>query len=173
MHFPHVCRSSFARRGRYSSRRLKELGYRKFKVVSQVTRAQPMLAVTEPNFRLPRRARKLVTRVDWRLRGNYAEGGWRFPYFSSGPSGERTAEQWHDSETALATWNRLHDLDLKHHTGGMGSEDWHIFMLRFDVQRGIQVERKIQTLDPIAHTSPRKRRRNRLLCRSRMGGCSL
>src|ERR1700676_1365554 len=48
---------------------LKHLGYRKFKIISQVSRSQPLTALAELSFRLGRRSRELLVRLDRQLRG--------------------------------------------------------------------------------------------------------
>ncbi|GAC1347476.1 MAG: hypothetical protein NVSMB18_32550 [Acetobacteraceae bacterium] len=102
---------------------LRGLGYGKFKIVSQVTRTQPFLPLTGVNFRLPPRPREVMIRLDRKLRGATTEGDWYFPFGCSGPFGQHTPGPWRDYASVRATWQRLHDLDVRHAGAGLG--DWY------------------------------------------------
>ena len=101
---------------------LKQLGYSKFKIISQVSRSQPIAFLKSLNFRLGKPF-KLLVRLDRRLRGTAKEGDWYFPFRSSGPFGQLTPGPWRDYQTTLTLWQRLHDLDAKYSAGGLG--DWY------------------------------------------------
>lgn len=102
---------------------LRELGYDKFKIISQVTRTQPLHLLSMANFWLSGRAREFLMQSDRKWRGVSSKAGWHFPFGSSGPFGEDTPGRWNSYEATLRSWRRLHDLDARHKAGGLG--DWY------------------------------------------------
>jgi FkbM family methyltransferase len=97
--------------------RLRDLGYTQFKIVSQMTRAQPNQLLTRLGYALPA-ARKIVRKA----LGVESVRGWRFPAGSSGPFGNETPGPWHSYEWALRTWRFLHDIDQRYAINGSGDE---------------------------------------------------
>jgi FkbM family methyltransferase len=83
-------------------RRLQELGYSRFKLISQTTFRQPDTAITALKTRIPASAARLITRAEARLARFQPEAGWRFRYGSSGPFGEESHGPWRTAEQALA-----------------------------------------------------------------------
>lgn len=101
-------------------RLLKELGYTKYKVISQVTRCQPWDWTTYLGYAAPRSISQLTRRATRRLRGVTTDGDWRFAQNSSGAFAEDTPGPWRSHETALRTWKFLRDVDQKFNAKGLG-----------------------------------------------------
>jgi FkbM family methyltransferase len=102
---------------------LKHLGYKRFKIVSQVSRAQPTRTLTRIAATSPVRLRDTLLTVERRVRGKGRDGDWVFPFGSSGPFGEETPGPWRNVEDALALWRHLKNVDEQHGLGGLG--DWY------------------------------------------------
>jgi FkbM family methyltransferase len=102
---------------------LRSLGYTRFKVVSQVSRAQPVKFLSQAAAALPAGGRDLLLRLDRRLRGKYRAETWIFPFGSSGAFGEDTPGPWRSSTYVLETWRYLKEIDRDYGLRGMG--DWH------------------------------------------------
>lgn len=83
-------------------RRLQELGYTRFKLISQTTFRQPGTAITALKTRIPASVARLITRAEARLARFQPEPGWRFRYGSSGPFGEDTHGPWRTADQVLA-----------------------------------------------------------------------
>lgn len=83
-------------------RRMTELGYTGFKIISQLTLRQPKMAALRFKKTLPALAQWLVTGAESRLFRNRSESGWRFPRGSSGPFGEDLPGDWLSAEQAIA-----------------------------------------------------------------------
>jgi hypothetical protein len=92
-------------------RRLEELGYNGFKIISQLTLREPSELTAGLKKRLPAWAQKLVAGAESRLLRHRGAGRWRFPRRSSGPFGEDTHGEWYTSKQALELCRRL-DGDL-------------------------------------------------------------
>jgi FkbM family methyltransferase len=105
-------------RGDQDLRRLKELGYRGFKVICQnnswhqVTKRNIWLYQRGPTDFIVRRLRRLRAAFFKRLAGR-KQG-------ESGPWGERTSGGWHSIEDAHAVWSMLRELDQSLNTTGIG-----------------------------------------------------
>lgn len=100
---------------------LRELGYDRFKIVSQVTMTQPNRLLTFLGYALPRRwVTPFQTRVK-RLLGVGQIDGWEFKRGSSGPFAEETPGRWHDANWALRRWKFLHDIDKRFAARGLGN----------------------------------------------------
>ena len=74
--------------------RLRALGYRRFKVISQVTYRQPPLWFALAKAQLPRRLSARFTLIDAKFRKHRSGDGWSFDGDSSGPFGEDTDGKW-------------------------------------------------------------------------------
>lgn len=101
---------------------LQELGYRRFKIVSQVTMSQPVTALTTLGYALPRRLSVLLRRMVRSLLGVGSVGNWVFKPGSSGPFAEDTPGSWNDAKWALRQWQFLYNLDRRYSAKGLG--DW-------------------------------------------------
>jgi FkbM family methyltransferase len=80
---------------------LKDLGYNRFKIVSQLTLRPPIRALALLKTRLPLWFHKQFLRVESRLARHGFDGQWRFPRGSSGPFGENTPGKWLNAEEAV------------------------------------------------------------------------
>jgi FkbM family methyltransferase len=101
---------------------LRRVGYDRFKIISQSTRAQPLPAIARFNVRLPVALSHVLRGVERELRGVRRDELWRFPRGSSGPFAEDTPGPWRDHAAVLALWRQLRDID-KRRRPGKGS-DW-------------------------------------------------
>ena len=113
------------RRGDEEIALLRELGYRRFKIISQVTRAQPMPAMTYLKGWLPNRVSRWMQEFDKRVRGAPRDEGWTFPWGSSGAFGDATPGPWHDHAAILDRWRQLRDSEPRHARHGL--IDWYDF----------------------------------------------
>ena len=102
---------------------LHDLGYKKFKIISQISWAQPTRLLTSLAFRMPAKATRLMRRVEKKFRGRSGKGSWVFPWGSSGPFAEDTAGQWRSREEVLSLWRYLRDVDSR--SGSQGLEEWY------------------------------------------------
>ena len=103
-------------------RLLRDLGYTKFKILSQAGRSQPLPWVTSLVYRLPWRMAKLLRNADHGLRGVRSLAGWRFCDNSSGPFAEDTPGPWQTYASAVRLWRFLRDIDLR--LDARGLHDW-------------------------------------------------
>jgi hypothetical protein len=99
---------------------LRALGYRRFKLVSQASRAQPLRGLLRLGARLPRRLKSRLLRLESWLRGRTRDDDWRFAPGSSGPFGEGTPGPWRGWSEVHRDWQLLNRLAKRHsHLG-----DW-------------------------------------------------
>jgi FkbM family methyltransferase len=96
------------------------LGYKKFKIISQVTWAQPLPIFSSYENGLNRTIRGYLHRIDRKLRGARCDGDWTFRSGSSGAFGEATSGPWRSHARVLKQWQILHDADLKYGARGIG-----------------------------------------------------
>jgi len=108
------------RRGDEDIELLSGLGYTRFKIVSQVTRAPPYRLTTWLGYSLPAGRSARVRNAVKRLFGIPKVGEWTFARGSSGVMGPETAGGWHNKEWALKRWRFLHDVDKKFSMRGLG-----------------------------------------------------
>jgi FkbM family methyltransferase len=101
---------------------LRDLGYTRFKIVSQVTLHQSNPLLTYLGYALPKRLGRVVQRTARKLFGVERVGDWEFKHGSSGAFAEDTPGPWHDANWALRRWRFLHDLDRRFAAKGLG--DW-------------------------------------------------
>jgi FkbM family methyltransferase len=99
---------------------LRSLGYTRFKIISQVTRAQPYRLTTWLGYALPAKASDLLRKVVKRTVGKSRIDGWKFNYGSSGSFGPDTSGPWHDFSWALSKWRFLSDIDKRYAARGLG-----------------------------------------------------
>ena len=102
---------------------LHRLGYRRFKIISQSVRAQPIRWLTSLSYALPDRPSRFLRRVERKLRGVTSDADWKFSKTSSGPFGEGTPGRWRSRAEVLALWQHLHDVDARY--GRAGLRDWY------------------------------------------------
>ena len=87
--------------------RLSELGYAKFKIISQRTFRQAGSRGDAARALLPYPIRRLVRAAEARLTSHSPDPTWRFVGGSSGPFGEDTHGDWRTLEEALGIWKRI------------------------------------------------------------------
>ena len=108
------------REGGLDLERLRALGYTRFKLVSQASRAQPLRTLLRLEARLPRRLKSRLLRLESWLRGRRRDGDWVFSTGSSGPFAYATPGRWRSWEEIYRDWRLLHELARRHpHLG-----DW-------------------------------------------------
>ena len=104
---------------------LKGLGYDRFKLISQVTRAQPIRFMTTLGYALPERWARASRKLIRKTAGVGAFKGWTFPANASGAFAEDTPGPWRSYEAAHAMWAFLRDVDLRFGKNGLG--EWFDF----------------------------------------------
>jgi FkbM family methyltransferase len=102
---------------------LREIGYTRFKIVSQVTRTQPFAPTTMLAAHLPDNIRNKLHTVLRLCRGVDRDHEWKFEFGSSGGFGELTPGPWQDHGAAVQTWTFLHRLNKSRSLNGLG--DWY------------------------------------------------
>ena len=103
-------------------RRLQALGYSKFKVISQVTRAQPSRPLMSLACRLPYRGAEYLRGAERNLRGVTSVDGWRFGGLSSGPFADETPGRWRSYEDTLGLVSYLANIEARREQKGL--HDW-------------------------------------------------
>jgi FkbM family methyltransferase len=109
-------------------RRLRDLGYVKFKCVRQNDFRLIALDNIEQQLALQRkRAKGGIAGLAWRvvrrvtrIAQRSRDGRWVFPGGSSGPFGLGLPGDWSPAQEILEIWQRLHDIDAELGTGGLG-----------------------------------------------------
>lgn len=86
---------------------LKELGYTRFKILSQRTFRRPNRAIAELKTRMPLRLSRRVTNIEERLTRCSSDGVWQFSQYCSGPFGHETCGTWRTVAEALALQREL------------------------------------------------------------------
>jgi FkbM family methyltransferase len=110
---------------------LRDKGYKSFKIISQVTRADPMMTLSWLSHSVWRRQRIRIQHYDRLMRGKTRDGQWVFPQNSSGTFAESTPGKWLNYSQCLSRWKHLRAMDsLFHHNG---SAEWFDVHARFDV----------------------------------------
>ena len=99
--------------------RLRELGYAKFKIISQVTRGQPEPWILNTEYALPWRLAVQVRNADRRMRGAPTVNGWAFSHTSSGPFAEDTPGPWRGFDATLKLWKYLKDAEPRLEAKGL------------------------------------------------------
>jgi FkbM family methyltransferase len=98
---------------------LRDLGYSRFKIISQVTRSQPSPAMMSLACRLPYRLAEFLRQSDRKLRGVTAIDGWSFDGGSSGPFGEDTPGDWRSYDSTVELAQFLRDTDARREAKGL------------------------------------------------------
>jgi len=104
---------------------LRGLGYDKFKLISQVTRAQPIRFMTALGYALPGRLARAPRKLIRKTIGIEKFNGWTFPYNASGVFAEDTPGPWRSYEAVYKMWEYLRDTDLRFGQKGLG--EWFDF----------------------------------------------
>ncbi len=104
---------------------LKGLGYDRFKLISQVTRAQPIRFMTALGYALPERWARESRKLLRRTIGIETLDGWTFPGNASGAFAEDTPGPWRSHEAVHKMWEFLRDVDLRFGKRGLG--EWFDF----------------------------------------------
>ena len=97
---------------------LRELGYTKFKIISQRTLRQPSTIMTSLKSRLPYLAKRVVAAAESRLKRYAPDRQWRHARGSSGPFGDETHGEWRSAAEVRDDWQRTLTL-----SGDLG--EWH------------------------------------------------
>ncbi|MBB5697188.1 FkbM family methyltransferase [Sphingomonas yantingensis] len=100
---------------------LRDLGFKEYKIISQVSWSQPTQALISLNRKLPYRLRRISLAAEGLLRGVRSDGDWKFEFGSSGSFAESTPGRWHSFDEAYATWLKLHHLAKS----GSSLGDWY------------------------------------------------
>lgn len=82
--------------------RLSNLGYARFKILSQRTFLPPNRATVALKARMPRRLSRRITKIQERCTRHHLDGAWRFSQYSSGPFGRGTRGRWQTAAETLA-----------------------------------------------------------------------
>jgi FkbM family methyltransferase len=101
---------------------LAHLGYKNFKIVSQVTRSQPIPWIVLVSGRLPQFPRRVMNFAIKRTIGALFVSGWKFLPGSSGPFAEDTPGNWQSLDQVRRLWLALKQIDEREGTRGLG--DW-------------------------------------------------
>lgn len=107
---------------------LQQRGFRHFKIISQVTWSQPILASAELAF--PPKIRRYFHRLDKKLRGNPRDRDWHFPFGSSGAFGDKTAGRWRSQREIIKQWHVICAADAKYGVKGTGGNWFDIHAAR-------------------------------------------
>jgi FkbM family methyltransferase len=108
---------------------LKNKGYKQFKIISQVTRANPIILLSWLSHGATPRNRIRIQHYDRLFRGKTKDGQWAFPQNSSGAFGEDTPGRWLSYSQCLSAWKQLHAMDAFFLHGG--SAEWFDVHARF------------------------------------------
>ncbi|MGY4606994.1 FkbM family methyltransferase [Bradyrhizobium sp. USDA 4474] len=98
---------------------LRQLGYTKYKIISQVTRAQPIPLSMSVGYRLPTFFNRALRYATKKTFGVETKNGWKFQLGSSGPFGDDTPGPWHPFDRVKRTWEALRDIDARFATRGL------------------------------------------------------
>lgn len=102
--------------GESEIRKLSEIGYTKFKVISQLSLRQMPLSLAKLKARLPIWGQRSVEKAQGRLWRHRSDGSWRFKSGASGPFNEASQGAWLSASEASER-NQLFEL-------GRGLLDW-------------------------------------------------
>jgi FkbM family methyltransferase len=89
--------------------RLRELGYRRFKLISQVSRAQPLRPLMRVTTRLRPGTKARLLRLEGLVRGSRRDESWLFSPASSGAFGELTSGRWKGWSSVYKDWALLNE----------------------------------------------------------------
>ena len=102
---------------------LKGLGYKRFKIISQVTFGPARAALLPALAHLPGRVRRKFKRLEKYGFGNARDGDWRFNFGSSGTFGDHLPGRWLDYDRALAVWRVINGICL--HRSSKALSEWY------------------------------------------------
>ncbi|MGO7335839.1 FkbM family methyltransferase [Rhizobium leguminosarum] len=90
---------------------LESLGYRRFKILNQLSFAPALPLLNSPSR--PATVNRLLDRLySWRF-GKREDEGWVFPNGSSGPLADSTPGRWRPLSQTIATWRKLQKIHDK------------------------------------------------------------
>jgi FkbM family methyltransferase len=101
---------------------LRQLGFSKFKIISQVTRSQASPLLMYFAYWLPWRVAVLLRAANRKLRGVDRLDGWCFEQNSSGSFAEDTPGAWKSYDSAVRRWQFLKKMEQRFETKGL--HDW-------------------------------------------------
>ncbi len=104
--------------------KMRDLGYARFKLISQVTFGPAVPALESFIRRAPWRIRSVIKDRETRWLGKGRDGDWTFHRGSSGAFGDATPGRWLSYAQTLAAWRSLHELDKNLNAKGFGG-DWY------------------------------------------------
>jgi FkbM family methyltransferase len=102
---------------------LHALGYRRFKVISQVTFGPARSALQIALSYVPGRIRRRIKRLEKSTFGKLRDGDWRFAFGSSGAFGDSLPGQWLDYDRAVAVWRVINGIFVRQKSNGLG--EWY------------------------------------------------
>ena len=102
---------------------LHALGYRKFKIISQVTFGPARSALQIALSYIPGRIRRRIKRMEKSTFGRLRDGDWRFAFGSSGTFGENLPGHWFDYDRAVAAWRVINSIFVRQKSSGLG--EWY------------------------------------------------
>lgn len=109
-------------KGEDDLRHLASLGYTHFKIVSQVTRTQPLPALMSLACAMPYRVGDAIRRWQRNWLGVTQKDGWSFGPHSAGPFGEETPGGWRDEKSARELARFLKNIEARREAKGF--HDW-------------------------------------------------
>jgi FkbM family methyltransferase len=102
---------------------LHALGYRKFKIISQVTFGPARSALQIALSYVPGRIRRRIKRMEKSTFGRVRDGDWQFAAGSSGAFGANLPGQWLDYDRAVAVWRVINSIYVRQKSSGLG--EWY------------------------------------------------
>ena len=103
---------------------LHPLGYRRFKIISQVTFGPARSALQIALSYVPGRTRSRIKRVEKSTFGKLRDGDRRFAFGSSGTFGDNLPGQWLDYDCAIAVWRVINSIFVRQKSSG-GLGEWY------------------------------------------------
>jgi len=102
---------------------LHALGYRRFKIISQVTFGPARAALQIALSHVPGRVRRRVKRLEKAVCGRSRDGDWHFAFGSSGGFGDGLPGRWLDYDRAFAVWRVINSIYVRQRSNGLG--EWY------------------------------------------------
>jgi FkbM family methyltransferase len=102
---------------------LQALGYRKFKIISQVTFGPARSALQVALSYVPRQVRRAIKRMEKSGFGKPRDGDWSFAFGSSGAFGDGLPGHWLDYDRAVAVWRAINGIYVRQRSSGLG--EWY------------------------------------------------
>jgi len=102
---------------------LQALGYRRFKIISQVTFGPARPALQAALSHLSGRIRRKIKQIEKTGFGKLRDQDWRFVFGSSGTFGETLPGRWLDYDRALAVWRAINRVYVRYGSNRLG--EWY------------------------------------------------